>query len=43
MRIIIYLTECNPSEKSLTDNQSWKEIRCNKPNWKRWKNCWHML
>ena len=25
------------------DNQYWREIRCNKQIWKRWRNCWHTL
>jgi len=28
-------------KKLANDNQYWREIRCNKPTWKRWMNCWH--
>ena len=34
----IYITWGNPSEKSVRDNQYWREIR-HKPTWKRWTNC----
>jgi hypothetical protein len=30
-------------KKLAKDNQYWREIRCNKPIWKRWTHCWHML
>jgi len=25
-----------------TSEQYWREIRRNKPTWKRWTNCWQM-
>ena len=31
----IYITYCNPSEKSAKDNWCWREMRCNKPNCKK--------
>jgi hypothetical protein len=24
------------------NQQKNREIRCNKPTWKRWMSCWHM-
>jgi len=31
---LAFVTKCNPSETMVKDCQYWKEIRCNKPNWK---------
>lgn len=38
----IYITYCNPSKKSGTSNQYWREIRHIKQTWKGWTNCWQM-
>jgi len=37
------MTLHNPSEKSAKENQYWREIRHNKPAWRRWMNCQNMV